>query len=54
MEEDDVERYKSDEKGDWYEACESCQRRMQQKIETKSLERRRKVEQVEKSGGELS
>jgi len=28
MEEDDVERYKSDEKGDWYEACESCQRRM--------------------------
>ena len=24
MKEDNVERYKSDEKGDWYEACESC------------------------------
>ena len=31
--------YKSDEKGDWYEACESSQRRFEQKIETKSLER---------------
>ena len=53
MDEDDVESYKSDERGDWCEACESCQRRMQQKIETKSLERYRKVEQVKKSDGEF-
>ena len=39
MEEDDVERYRSDEKVDWCEACESCQIRIKQKMETKSLER---------------
>ena len=33
-----MERYKSDEKRDWYEACESCQRRIEQKIETESVE----------------
>ena len=37
-EEDDVERYKSNEKIDWYEACESCQLRFLQKIETELRE----------------